>query len=174
MRQMHFECEKSLTVILDNGEQIVLSEGTQAYMHFSTAKINIWMLATVLELKSYSMVVKSEDGLEWTFYYKHLDAVSEKMPEEMERQRMAHLIANLTAVPHAHLPKEFAQAVSLLARPFYPLTPQQLTEVEALAAASDSNILEDESGNQYTWGGTDKCMQLMPLKKRLDAKRKEL
>lgn len=173
MVQVHFECEKSLTVILDDGKQSLLSEGTQAYMHFVTAKINTWMLATVLELKPHSLVVKSADGLEWTFYYKHLDAVSDKMPEEMEGQRMAHLIANLTAVPHARLPKEFAQAVSLLTRPYYPLTPQQLTKIEALAAANDSNILEDESGNQYTWGGTDNCMQLMPLKKRLDAKRKE-
>lgn len=170
MTQAHFQCEKNLTVILDDGNQCLLSEGTEAYMHFSTGKINIWMLATVLELKPHSMVVKSADGLEWTFRYEHLETVSDKMPEEMEKQRLERLIANLAAVPHMHLPQDFEQAVSLLTRPYYPLTQQQLESIEKKAAENDSGILEDPDGKQYTWGGTDNCMQLMPLKEPLNTK----
>lgn len=161
---VHLKCERSLCCQLDDGSQCILSEGTETYMHFAAPKINIWMLATILELKDKGLTVSSDDGLEWNFQYRHLVDISDKMPAAVEQEQFRRLFSALKPIPHAYLPNNFEDAVRLLSRPYYKLSDEQLFHITKLAEANDCDILEDErTGDQYTWGNADGCIQLMPL-----------
>lgn len=72
-------------------------------------------------------------------------------------------INTLQPIPNRHLPIVFAKAVKMLMRPYHPLTHEQVKYVESITERVDTDILQDENGNQYTWGLADGCMQLMPI-----------
>ena len=75
-------------------------------------------------------------------------------------------VYELKPIPNAQLPKDFSKAVSMLERPYYKLTDTQVQHIEKITAEVNTDILEDESGRQYTWGYADGCTQLMPIQKR--------
>lgn len=84
--ELHLESKRTLHFRKGDGTQGLLSEGSQAYMHFVTSKkIDIWMLATVLALYDERFLVQSDDGLRWGFLYSDLKDVRTQKPEAVER-----------------------------------------------------------------------------------------
>lgn len=164
--KLHLESKRTLHFRKGDGTQGLLSEGSQAYMHFVTSKkIDIWMLATVLALYDERFLVQSDDGLRWGFLYSDLKDVRAQKPEAVERAEVERLINFLRPVPHTSLPDCFVQAVALLTRPYHRLTEQQVAIIRKMAMENDCDILEDCcTGQQYTWGVADGSVQLMPLK----------
>lgn len=164
--KLHLESKRTLHFRKGDGTQGLLSEGSQAYMHFVTSKkIDIWMLATVLALYDERFLVQSDDGLRWGFLYSDLKDVRTQKPEAVERAEVERLINFLRPVPHTSLPDCFVQAVALLTRPYHRLTEQQVAIIRKMAMENDCDILEDCcTGQQYTWGVADGSVQLMPLK----------
>ena len=167
--ELHLESKRTLHFRKGDGTQGLLSEGSQAYMHFVTSKkIDIWMLATVLALYDERFLVQSDDGLRWNFFYSDLKNVRTQKPEAVERAEVERLINFLRPVPHTSLPDCFVQAVALLTRPYHRLTEQQAAVIRKMAMENDCDVLEDCcTGQQYTWGVADGSVQLMPLKGRL-------
>ena len=164
--KLHLESKRTLHFRKGDGTQGLLSEGSQAYMHFVTSKkIDIWMLATVLALYDERFLVQSDDGLRWGFLYSDLKDVRAQKPEAVERAEVERLINFLRPVPHTSLPDCFVQAVALLTRPYHRLTEQQAAVIRKMAMENDCDVLEDCcTGQQYTWGVADGSVQLMPLK----------
>ena len=164
--KLHLESKRTLHFRKGDGTQGLLSEGSQAYMHFVTSKkIDIWMLATVLALYDERFLVQSDDGLRWGFLYSDLKDVRTQKPEAVERAEVERLINFLRPVPHTSLPDCFVQAVALLTRPYHRLTEQQAAIIRKMAMENDCDVLEDCcTGQQYTWGVADGSVQLMPLK----------
>ena len=167
--ELHLESKRTLHFRKGDGTQGLLSEGSQAYMHFVTSKkIDIWMLATVLALYDERFLVQSDDGLRWGFLYSDLKDVRTQKPEAVERAEVERLINFLRPIPHTGLPDCFDQAVALLMRPYHLLTEQQAAAVRKMAIENNCDILEDSrTGQQYTWGTADGSIQLMPLNTRL-------
>lgn len=162
--KVHLECERMLYFQTEDRRKGILSEGSEAYMHFVTPKIDLWMQACVVALKDKIMTVRSNDGAELTFAYRSLKDVSDKMPAAMEKENVRHLVAALRPVPHAELPDSFEKAVCMLSRPYYDLTPQQVRYIQKLASEGGSDVLEDtRTGVRYIWGDAEGGVKLMRL-----------
>lgn len=78
MAEIKYEVEKSLH-FMTGGYTAILAEGVQTYLCFDGR----WVCATVVELRPKSMVLASEDGVQFAKRYTQLEAVSDKEPAGM-------------------------------------------------------------------------------------------
>lgn len=76
MAEVKLEVDKTLYIRMEDGTAGVLSEGTEAYLCFGGR----WSHVTVVELRLKSMLLRSEDGVEFVKLYSKLEDVSDKKP----------------------------------------------------------------------------------------------